>query len=117
VELNFRLGREDQALSELDNFLAYLSDNNQKDQALAFMERLAEEYPDRVHVRRRLADLYQYLDRIGDAVAQLDAIGELLLEAGDRPGAIQAVEMILGLDPPNKTDYELLLVQIQEGGD
>lgn len=113
VELNYRLGQEQQALAELDHYIAHLSSNNQDDKALEFLENLTTEYPDRIPVRRRLADLFKQLGRNEDAVNQLDAIGDLLLNQGDRPGALQTVEMILALDPPNKADYEKLLEQLR----
>jgi tetratricopeptide (TPR) repeat protein len=115
VEVNFRLGQEQRALSELDNYLSYLSDNNQWDKARVFMENLVEEEPDRVPVRRRLTDLYKHLDQKEEAINQLDAIGELLLEADDKAGAIQTIEMILDLDPANRVSYEQLLHQLREG--
>jgi tetratricopeptide (TPR) repeat protein len=115
INLNFRLGQEQQALTELDGFLAFLSSNNREKDALAFLEDLVSEDPDRVPVRRRLADLYWHLGRSEDAILQLDSIGELLLNAGDRAGALQTVETILTLNPPNKADYQLLLEQIRKG--
>lgn len=114
VELNFRLGQEQQALGELDNYLAYLTSNAQKSKALAFMEGLTNSYPERISIRRRLADLYRHLGRKSDAITQFNAIGELLLDANDTAGAIQVIENILDLDPPNKEDYHELLGQLRK---
>lgn len=115
IDLNFRLGQEQQALAELDNYLAYLSSSNQEKEAVAFLEKLVEEYPKRVPIRRRLADLLRHMGRVPDAISQLDAIGEILLEAGDRVSAMQTVEMILALNPTNRSDYQQLLEQIRSG--
>jgi len=115
IELNFRLDQEQQALSELDNYLAYLNSNEKQDEALRMLEYLATEYRDRISVRRRLADMYRYLRRFDDAVQQLDAIGELLLNSGDQKGAIQTLEMIIALNPPNISKYQELLDQLQPG--
>ena len=76
---------------------------------------MSNEYPDRIPVRRRLADFYKQLGRIEDSIKQLDALGDLLLEAGDRAATIQTVEMILALNPPNKDDYEEVLKQLRNG--
>jgi tetratricopeptide (TPR) repeat protein len=113
MRLNFRLGQEQQALSELDNFISYLSGINQQDRLAKFMEEVVEEYPDNIPVRRRLSDLYRQMGNISGAVAQLDAIGEILLQAGERGAAIQTVEMILSMDPPNKAEYQQILEQLR----
>jgi tetratricopeptide (TPR) repeat protein len=115
VELNFRLAQEQQALAELDNYLSYLSENKQEKKAQDFLVSLVREDPSRVPVRRRLSDLYRHRGQIKEAVSQLDAIGELLLDAGDRSGAIQTVEMILALNPPDKGQYQRLLSQLRSG--
>ncbi len=113
IQLNFRLGQEPQALAELDNYIAFLNSHNQTAQLNSLAENLESEYPDRIPVRRRLVELYQHMGRPADAVRQLDQIGDMLIEAGDRAGAIQTVEMILALDPPNKGDYQLILEQLK----
>ena len=115
VELNLRLNQEKQALVELDQYLSYLNGVNQQETALKFLENLASENPKRVPIRRRLADLYRHLGKKKDALAELDAIGELLMSAGDRAGAIQIIESLLALEPANKNDYLLLLQQIRSG--
>ncbi len=115
VELNIRLGREDQAILELDNYIDYLRDNNQIVLAGTFLQSMIEEHSRIVPLRRRLADIYKQMGRKEDAVAQLDAIGEVLMDAGDRAGAIQVIELILSLNPPNKRDYQLLLEQLRVG--
>ena len=115
IELNFALGQEQQALKELDNYVAYFGNKNQQAKVLEFLENMSNEYPDRIPVRRRLADFYKQLGRIEDSIKQLDALGDLLLEAGDRAATIQTVEMILALNPPNKDDYEEVLKQLRNG--
>ena len=115
INLNYRLGQEQQALLELDNFLAHMSSEHREEQAVVFLLKLLEEDSKRVPIRRRLADLHRYLGHIEDAVSQYDAIGELLMEAGDRAGALQAIETILSLNPPNKQDYQQLLEEIRSG--
>jgi tetratricopeptide (TPR) repeat protein len=113
VALNFRMGREDQAKAELDNYLTYLIENNQIQTALTALEELVEEYPKRAPIRRSLAEVYEQLGRKEEAVTQLDALGEILMEAGDRAGATLVIQRILSLDPPNKAEYQQLLDQLQ----
>jgi tetratricopeptide (TPR) repeat protein len=115
IQLNLRLGQEQQALAELDNYMAFLSSANQIDALAPVLENLVTENPERIPLRRRLVDLYRHLGRTSDAITQLDAIGDILLEAGDRAAAIQTVETILSLEPPNKLEYQQLLEQLRFG--
>ena len=114
IELNYRLGQEQQALVELDSYLGYLVSNNQREQALEFLRNIVHENPERLAVRRRLAELYRQVGQRKEAIEELDAIGEALLEAGDRSGAIKVVERILSLNPPNTGDYKVLLETLKE---
>jgi tetratricopeptide (TPR) repeat protein len=113
IRLNFRLGQEQQSLSELDNYMSYLTGINQHTRLAQFIEDVVEERPDNIPVRRRLSDLYRQMGNISAAVSQLDAIGEILLQAGERTAAIQTVEMILSLDPVNKAEYQQILEQLR----
>ncbi|MCK5313808.1 MAG: tetratricopeptide repeat protein [Anaerolineales bacterium] len=106
VELNIRLGLEDKAQGEIDNYLAYLKQTNQQESVIEFLENLVREVPDRPALHNRLAQYYYNAGRTTDAIAQLDTVGELFVEAGDTAGAIQAFEAILALNPPNKGDYQ-----------
>ncbi len=113
IELNFRLGQESRGLNELDNYLAYLASKGLRGQGVRFLETLVNEYPNQTGLRRRLAEHYQHMGRKGEAVAQLDAIREILFQAGDVAGAIQVVETILALKPDNADEYQRLLGQLR----
>jgi tetratricopeptide (TPR) repeat protein len=113
VELNFRLGQESQALTELDHYLAYLVTAGQAGKAAAFLEGLIRENIDQPQVRRRLGEVYAQLGRSEEAVTQLDAAGEAFLQAGERAGAATTIEAILALNPPNAAEYRSLLGQLK----
>jgi len=113
VELNFRIGQEARGLAELDNYLDYLETRGHRDQAVKFLEEQVREQPKRAGLLQRLAVRYQQMGRTKEAVARLDTAGELLMKAGDVPGAIQIVEMILSLHPANASDYQRLLLQLR----
>lgn len=115
IQLNFRMGQEQQALAEIDNYLAYLSSTSQHQKIGVFLTSMVNEYPDNIPVRRRLADAYRQFGQLSDAILQLDTIGEMLLQAGDRAGAIQTIETIVALAPPNRAEYITLLRQLQNG--
>ncbi len=114
VELNFRLGQEDRALAELNSYLTYLGKAGREADAVEFLESMAEELPEHPAIRRRLAAYYHHQGRDAEAIAQLDKLGEMLIDAGDIMSAIQVVENILALHPPNAEDYQQLLYQLRD---
>jgi tetratricopeptide (TPR) repeat protein len=113
VDLNMRLKQSAQAEAELDNFIAYLQSTSRRGEAIPFLNELIAEYPQQGILRRYLAEEYHEAGNITEAVAQLDALGEMLLTAGERAGAIQAIEAIVALSPPNVEDYVTLLAKIR----
>ena len=113
IELNLRLGQDKRVESELDEYLSIMEFSGDGQNVQSYLEKLAEEYPDRTYLRRKKAQLYQQKGQVEEAIRELDAIGEVLLNAGDNEGAIQAIEAILELDPPNKADYQELISQLQ----
>jgi tetratricopeptide (TPR) repeat protein len=113
IDLNYRLNQEPQALAELESYLAYLAENGLGSMAEAFLQGLIAENPARIPIRRRLADYYSQQGKTTEAIAQLDAIGELYMQAGDIVHAIQIVESIIALNPSNRDDYVRLLKQLQ----
>jgi Flp pilus assembly protein TadD len=67
-------------------------------------------------LRQRLAEVYRQQERIPDAIAQLDALGELQLEAGDQSSATRTIRRIVSLNPPDVDDYRTLLEQLEGSG-
>ena len=108
-----RLAQHSQAISELENFLSYLHTNGKLEQSIPFLEDLINENADSVILRRALAGQYQQAGRTEDAVAQLDTIGELLIEEGKKEEAAGVIQQILMMNPPNADDYRQLLEQLQ----
>ncbi|MBN2388318.1 MAG: tetratricopeptide repeat protein [Anaerolineales bacterium] len=113
VELNTRLNQAGQAAAELDSFVAHLESHNRRSEAIPFLEGLVTESPQQGVLRRYLAEEYRQDGRVADAVAQLDALGEILLDAGDKGGAIQAIETIVAMNPPNMADYQDVLAKLK----
>ncbi|MDH3944049.1 MAG: tetratricopeptide repeat protein [Anaerolineae bacterium] len=113
VELGVRMGNESQAEVELDSYISHLVGNARDAEALEFLEELVEENPEYTFARIRLAGAYQQAARVPDAVEQWDKVGEALLETGDRTGAIEAVQTIIQLNPPNVSRYETFLEKLQ----
>jgi len=113
IDLNLRMAQQPQAMAELDSYLSYMEDNGKKEQAIPFLENLVKENEDRVVLRRALAGLYQQTGQTEEAIAQLDAIGELLIGSGNKQEATEVIQQILMLNPPNADEYRTLLEQLQ----
>jgi tetratricopeptide (TPR) repeat protein len=114
IDLNFRLNQNSQALSEVDNYISHLWNNGQKDKAEQFLEKMVEEHPKQAPLRRRLAEVYRLSGRASDAISQLDAAGELLMDAGDQKGAKEIIMAILAMNPPNIDEYQQLLSRLED---
>jgi tetratricopeptide (TPR) repeat protein len=113
VDLNLRLGSVQQALAELDDYVSYLVNRKQLEQAVKFTANLASETPRQPGIRRRLAELYHKVGRTQEAIDELDAAGDMMMETGDRAGAVEAIKAILALNPPNAEEYQRVLDKIK----
>jgi len=113
IDLNLRLGQEKQAAEALDIHLDQLVTAGRGQDALTMIEDLAREYPGKQALHSRLAEAYRAAGRQADAIAQYDALGEIQLDAGQVQEAIQTIQIIIDLDPPNIEDYEELIRNIQ----
>ena len=115
IEIKLRLGQDQQAKSTLDDYMSLLEATGSGEVGSAYIEKLAEDYPDRIFIRQKEAELYQKSGQIDQAIKVYDEIGEILLDTGDRQGAIEAIEMILSLDPPNRSQYQDLIENLKSG--
>lgn len=111
IELNLRLAQPTQAHSELLSYIEYLEGNKNSAQAIPFIEKLIEEN-DHPVLRRELAAQYHLAGRTSEAVTMLDAIGDQLMEKGDKNGVREVITQILAMNPPNAEDYRNLLTQL-----
>jgi tetratricopeptide (TPR) repeat protein len=92
-----------------------MESNGRVEDLIIFLEDLLKDHEDQVFLRRALAELYQHVGRLDEAIAQLDTVGEALLNSGNRAGAIEAINAIVAMNPSNIEDYRKLLAQLQGG--
>ncbi|HIP73490.1 MAG TPA: hypothetical protein EYH05_19100, partial [Anaerolineae bacterium] len=62
----------------------------------------------------RLSRLYIQQKRPEKAIELLDRLGEAQLEANDKAAAIETIEKIMALNPPNRASYQQLLSQLRQ---
>ncbi len=113
IDLNLRLGQEEQAAKELDSYLELLVQSGRSADALSKLEELAREHPGKQALHSRLAEAYRAAGRIADAIAQYDALGEIQLDAGRVQDAIRTIQTIIELNPPDLEGYQELLQNLQ----
>ena len=116
IDLNLRLGQEDPAAQELDNYLGHLVETDRSHEALNLLEELAREHPGKQTLHARLAEAYRAAGRTADAIAQYDALGEIQLDAGQTQEAIATVQTIIKLEPPDIEGYRELLRNLEGEG-
>jgi tetratricopeptide (TPR) repeat protein len=112
IELYFKLNQEPKAIDEVDYLLKMLKTKGKDAKALAILEDLAKSRPSDMALRARLAQSYSEQGRTADAIEQLDALGELQLDAGLRTEAAATIRAILALRPADPSGYQKLLEQL-----
>jgi len=115
IDLNLRLGQEEQAAKELDSYLELLVQAGRSQDALDLLEEMAREHPGKQALHTRLADAYRAAGRKMDAIAQYDALGEIQLDAGQAEAAARTIQTILSMDPPDIEGYRELLRNLESG--
>ena len=113
VELNLRMAQTDKAMNELEGYTTYLESQNKNDAAIIFVEDILSEHPDQLLLKRSLATRLQHAGRIEDATSILDVLGETLMQSGNKQGALEVINQIVMMNPPNVEEYRQLLFQMQ----
>jgi tetratricopeptide (TPR) repeat protein len=112
IDLHFRLGRANDADKETVAMLEYYHSQGEDARALALLEEAVRMEPQQMPLRARLARAYIDAGMCEEAVRELDALGELQLDAGLRKQAIATVRLIISLNPKNVEAYHRLLAQL-----
>lgn len=112
IELYTRMGQDGQIAAELESFLSYLETNGKSNEAIPFLQDLVREHEERLIFARVLAQQLHRLGQTDQAISQLDALGESLLQNNKNKEAIEVINQILLMNPPNADDYRQLLAQI-----
>jgi tetratricopeptide (TPR) repeat protein len=113
LDLNFRLGESEQAIRELDKYIQYMNANKRVTEAIHYLAKLVEERPQYAAIHRRLGEEYYLVGNLEQAVRELDEAREILMETGDRMGAMAAVQRIIEFAPPNVEKYQQLLARLK----
>jgi tetratricopeptide (TPR) repeat protein len=112
IDLSFKLGDAAAALAQIDALVTHYRAGGSSAEALALLRDLAEARPRDAEVRRRLAQAYLEQDRRAEAIAELNVVGELQLDAANYREAAETVRQLARLEPDKAEQYQMLLNQI-----
>jgi tetratricopeptide (TPR) repeat protein len=115
IDLFFRVGQPESALRELDRYLGQLVKSGRSAKVVGIMEDMVGQRPSNAGLVDRLARLYNQQKRRQDAIALLDRLGEAQLENGETAQALETINKILSLNPPNAASYQQLVKELQQG--
>jgi tetratricopeptide (TPR) repeat protein len=112
IDLYFKQGQTDQAMQEVNELISYYQAQNQPGKVLSTLQQAVQLRPYEMPLRARLSQVYLERGMKQEAIAELDALGEMQLEAGIRQAAVETIKLIISLSPKNVRAYKRLLDQI-----
>jgi tetratricopeptide (TPR) repeat protein len=113
VDLYFKTEQRDEALRELDELIEFYGSRRQPRQVLSLLQDAVRSRPDELALHMRLAKLYIDTQMKEEAIAELDTVGEMQLNAGMTREAIRTIQAIIRLGPGNVHGYQQLLAQLK----
>jgi len=114
VELRYRLGQEALALRDVDALIVRYGKRKEFDRMVAMLKDLVVSYPQDMSLRSRLSRIYAELGMKREAIAELDTLGELQLEAGRKKDAMETLRTIISLRPDDQDGYTQLLRELKD---
>lgn len=112
IDIHYRQANQVEAVKKLDQLLGIFARTKQVGKITHLLEELVTMYPNDTALRSRLAAIYRQMGRTDEAIKQLDALGELQLEAGLHQDAVNTIRQIVALNPSGVDDYKRLLSQL-----
>jgi tetratricopeptide (TPR) repeat protein len=112
VDINYNQGSFVEGIKRLDKLLSLYAKKKQINKITQLLEEMIKTYPNDTGLRSRLAAIYKQLNRKAEAIEQLDALGELQLEAGQHNDARNTIRQIIALRPDGIEEYQKLLSQL-----
>ena len=113
VDLNFRLGNKTPAENEINRYIMLFDSKSEAENVGEYLIALKAEIPNESYIVRQLVAHYHNLGQTELAISELDGLGDMLLEAGDEGAAVDVIQEIINLNPPNIEAYQKLLGQLQ----
>jgi tetratricopeptide (TPR) repeat protein len=113
VDLNLRMGQETAALGEIDGYIATMEKKGKRKEITNFLLEILTERPEKLEIRKRLADQYQRANQLQQAVEQYEIIANTLIKSGNRAAALTFLQTIIAMRPANVAEYEKIMASIR----
>jgi tetratricopeptide (TPR) repeat protein len=115
IDIYYNQGNQVEAIKRLDVLLGLYAKEGKINKIVSMLEELVQINPNDAAVRQRLASIYRKKGQNKEAIQQLDALGELQLDAGLTEEAAKTIKQIIAMNPTNVEDYKKLLSQLGGG--
>lgn len=112
IDIYYTQGNQVEAIKRLDILLGAYAKSGEIDKIIKMLENLVRINPDDAAVRQRLASMYRRRGQKKEAIEQLDALGELQLDAGLTKEAAKTIKQIISMGPDRLGEYKKLLSQL-----
>ena len=112
VDIYFSQNNQVEGIKKLDTLLGIYAKKGQINKLKSMLEEYVRLYPQDTALRARLASIYRKLKMRAEAIEQLDALGELQLDAGLNKDAAKTIRQIIAMEPENIEEYRKLLAQL-----
>ncbi len=112
VDIFYAQGNQVEAIKRLDSLLGLYAQKGMINRITVMLEDLVRSYSQDTALRSRLASIYRKLGDKQKAIAQLDALGELQLDAGLNKEAAHTIKQIIAMNPERIEEYRKLLAQL-----
>jgi tetratricopeptide (TPR) repeat protein len=113
IDLYQKTGQPQRAAKEIDELLAAYKAAGKTDKIIPILDEQVRAHPADPALRARLAQAYIEARRIPEGIQQLDALGDLQINAGQTREAVATIRAIIALNPPNAAEYRQLLAQLE----
>ena len=100
-------------MKELDDYINFLIPANRLKEAIQFINELLVDHATRSDLRKRVAELFVRDHQTNEAVAQLDTVADTLLSENKHMEAVNMLETIISLNPPNANEYRSALENLR----
>ena len=114
IDLNFKTAQRAEALKEVDDLIAFFMSVRMPGKLVSSMKAITDMYPQEIAIHMRMAKIYLDMRKKREAIAELDAVGELQLNEGKTEDAIRTIRAIIRLGPDDVEQYKRLLAQIKK---
>ncbi len=112
IDIYFTQGNSVEAVKKVDMLLGVYARERDVRRITQLLEELVHAHPSDTGLRKRLASIYVKRGQRREAIEQLDAMGELQLDAGLTREAAKTIRQIIALNPDRVDDYKKLLAQL-----